>query len=97
MQNGGENGAAERMCRRKLAGLSEPKWRFSAPQRGALGPQRMTVLEVQLRHYVLSPALDLLLKLLDGVGKRPDRRLGHGSRDRRRESGILAGGARHVA
>ena len=22
---------AERMCRRKLAGLSEPKWRFSAP------------------------------------------------------------------
>ena len=28
MQNGGENGAAERMCRRKLAGLSEPKWRF---------------------------------------------------------------------
>ena len=24
MQNCGENGAAERMCRRKLAGLSEP-------------------------------------------------------------------------
>ena len=34
MQNCGENGAAERMCRRKLAGLSEPKWRFPAPQRG---------------------------------------------------------------
>ena len=34
MQNCGENGAAERMCRRKLAGLSEPKWRFSSPQRG---------------------------------------------------------------
>ena len=31
MQNCGENGAAERMCRRKLAGLSEPKWRFSSP------------------------------------------------------------------
>ena len=31
VQNGGENGAAERMCRRKLAGLSEPKWRFSSP------------------------------------------------------------------
>ena len=40
MQNCGENGAAERMCRRKLAGLSEPKWRFSSPRRGALGPQR---------------------------------------------------------
>ena len=52
--------------------------------------QALLVLEVQLRHYVLSPALDLLLKLLDGVGKRPDRRLGHGSRDRRRESGILS-------
>jgi len=33
VQNCGENGAAERMCRRKLAGLSEPKWRFPAPQR----------------------------------------------------------------
>ena len=36
MQNCGENGAAERMCRRKLAGLSEPKWRFSAPLWGPL-------------------------------------------------------------
>ena len=36
MQNCGENGAAERMCRRKLAGLSEPKWRFSAPLWGGL-------------------------------------------------------------
>ena len=31
MQNCGENGAAERMCRRKLAGLSKQKWRFSSP------------------------------------------------------------------
>ena len=36
MQNCGENGAAERMCRRKLAGLSEPKWRFSSPLWGGL-------------------------------------------------------------
>ena len=36
MQNCGENGAAERMCRRKLAGLSEPKWRSSAPLWGPL-------------------------------------------------------------
>ena len=34
VQNDGENGAAERMCRRKLAGLSEPKWRFSAGPSG---------------------------------------------------------------
>ena len=40
VQNGGENGAAERMCRRKLAGLSEPKWRFPAPQRGEKNWQR---------------------------------------------------------
>ena len=45
MQNCGENGAAERMCRRKLAGLSEPKWRLSSPQRGALGPQRVLARE----------------------------------------------------
>ena len=35
MQNCGEDGAAERMRRRKLAGLSEPKWRLAdSPKRG---------------------------------------------------------------
>ena len=54
VQNGGENGAAERMCRRKVAGLSEPKWRFSSPQRGGKSRQRTREGTAIGRYYFVS-------------------------------------------